>query len=366
MQDTITCREILMSLIAICGELPFEQIDRLEGGNRYKYELLRDMKKRKQIKTFYKDRMRGYRLLDEGKRHLLASNPERFSFYLTGSSETNHIRSEVTRRHRLHRTAETWITMLNADVEIFRDRKTNIFSPKWRGDDVRLPAFYSSLEIKEMGEDMTKIGSSRATGVLLTDEHIYPTYALGDSLIKWPYKAENRFKTMMQSHLCHDRLPSRYVRDNISGLILANSMYLAGEILGPSNLGSYFLLNGGYEHFYYLTNDRYGERILQLFCDTELRASLDSLLSEDLAPCNPLLAVENDGIDENGVPVLFAYTCDLPRLRRFNIAVAIRQARGTVICFDFQKEVLERVLNKNIHFQMIDFEKWERIFFEET
>ena len=93
-----TQRARLLSLIAVCGELPVDQICRLPGGERYKQNMIVQLKKRKQIKTFYKDGLRGYRLLLPTKELLLRQNPNRFNFYLTGVNETNHIRSEITRR----------------------------------------------------------------------------------------------------------------------------------------------------------------------------------------------------------------------------------------------------------------------------
>ncbi len=355
-----TLRNRFLTLIAICGELPSTQLSRLDGGERYKREIVYELKKMNLISTFYKDRLRGYRLTSTAKEMLLNDNPSRFSFFVTGSSDTNHIRSEVTRRLRLHRLAETTLTMFNANVEIFRDRKTSIFSPNFAETDIIIPSFYSSREIKENGLSTVKINGSRAMGVLLGDDRIFATYNLGDSLMRWEYKAEMRFKSMMKSMLCDEMFSS------IHGLLLSNSMNLAAEILGSSSRQSYFLLDGSYEHFHYLTNDRHGETLLRLLCNPELRTALDEILSDDLQPRNPNLAIENDAIDVNGNPVLFAYTCDLPRLRRFDTAIRLNDKSGTVICFDFQKDALAAVMSKSIVFRTIRFEKFERSFFEQT
>ena len=107
-------------MIAICGEMPVDQLTRLPGGYEYKISIIKQLKKKHMIKTFYKDGLRGLRLLLPAKDELLKQNDERFSFYLTGVSETNHIRSEVPRRLRLHRMAETLITMQKGKDEIYR------------------------------------------------------------------------------------------------------------------------------------------------------------------------------------------------------------------------------------------------------
>jgi len=59
---------------------PANQISRLPGGERYKQNMIQQLKKRKQIKTFYKDSLRGYRLLLPTKEMLLEQNPDRFTF----------------------------------------------------------------------------------------------------------------------------------------------------------------------------------------------------------------------------------------------------------------------------------------------
>ena len=264
-----TYKDRLISLIAVCGELPADQLSRLPGGNEYKLNIIKQLKKKQMIKTFYKDGLRGYRLLLPAKDELLKQNDERFSFFLTGACETNHIRSEVPRRLRLHRMAETLITMQNGKVEIYRDNKPCIFAPERIGTLISFPAFYASREIKEMGIDTVKIKGARSMGVLMTESRIFAVYNIGDSLVEWDYKAETRYKALLKTVVCQDRMKHQYSVDSIEGMLFGNSMELAAEILSQPQNDSYFLLDGGYEHFYYLTNDSKGERILQMMCSTE-------------------------------------------------------------------------------------------------
>ena len=184
----------------------------------------------------------------------------RFSPPLTGSAETNHIKSELTRRLRLHRIAEATVTMQNAGVRIFRDEKPDVFSPdREETNRINLPAFYNSREIKAMGTVFVKIHGARSVGVLLTENEILVAYNLGGSLMKWSYKAEMRTKALMKTVLCRERLPNLYSPDAVQGLLFGNDMDLAAEILAGESGKQYFLLDGNYGHFYYLTNDRKGE-----------------------------------------------------------------------------------------------------------
>lgn len=121
----------------------------------------------------------------------------------------------------------------------------------------------------------------------------------------------------------------------------------------------YFMLDGSYDHFYFLTNDHQGEVILALLCDPVKTAELNCILSQDLTAGNPGRATEQDAAEPDGTPVLFGYFCDLPRIVRFNTALELMERPGTLICFDFQADVLRRYCGNRVHLQTIDFTKFE-------
>jgi len=363
-KQTVGC--MLLELVAISGELPADQLRRLSGGDSYKVSVVGALKSQKLLRTYYRDGMRGYRLTLSAKKALCLANPDRFSFALTGSAETNLVKSEITRRLRLHRVAEATVTMMNANVLFFRDEKTDLFSPQWEESTqavIKAPAFYNSREIKEMGTVFTKIRGARSVGVLLTPSEVFVVYNLGNALMKWEYKSEMRTKALMKTVICRERLPNRYPPDAIQGLILSNRLDLAYDILKGDGGKQYFVLDGNYEHFYFLTNDHKGERLLMLLSSEEHRSRLEAILMADLYDGDEGSTLENDAFDKDGNPVLFGYLCDLPRIKRFDTALRLQKKSGTLICFDFQKEVLSRYCGTQVQFQTIDFQKWERSFF---
>lgn len=126
-KDTQSYR--LLELTAICGEFPTDLLPRLPGSTSYKETVVWSLKKEKLLKTYYRDKLRGYRLGRRAKVLLLADRPERFSFYLTGNTDTNLLKSEFSRRLRLHRMAEIYVLMQNAGISVFRDEKPQIFAP---------------------------------------------------------------------------------------------------------------------------------------------------------------------------------------------------------------------------------------------
>ncbi len=357
----------ILELIAVSGELPANQIGRLPGGDRYKEEKIKSLKNKKLVRTYYRDKLRGYRLTAEAKGLLLADNPERFDFYLTRNSETNVPKSEITRRLRLHRIAETYITMQNAGAAIFRDAKPDIFCPEGvetRSFTIDTPTFYGSREIKELGLEFVKIRGARMVGSLFTEDTAFVVYNLGNSLMKWSYKSEMRAKAVMKTVL-RQRLPHQYSPESVQGLILSESMELAYQLL--TNTGGakrdYFILDGNYDHFHFVTNNHEGEVMLKLLCSPGKIAELNRILSENLYARESGWIIENDAIDGNGEPVLFAYSFDMPRIVRFNTALQLQNRKGTVICFDFQREILCRFCCKNAQFQTIDLKKFEGRFF---
>lgn len=353
----------LLEFVAIFGEFPTDLLPRLSGGASYKETIVTDLKQKGLIKTCYKDGLRGLRPTTAAKKLLLADNPERFSFYMSENSDTNHVRSEPHRRERLYRIAETTVTMKNAGVTVFRDERPAIFSPIWEGGEhIYIPAFYSSREVKELGVLFSKIKGARSVGVMLTKHNVFVIYNLGDSLMKWSYRAEMRNKALMQNILCLERLPDQYSPDCINGILLVNSMELALDILGNSRQ-QYLILDDNYENFYFVTNDRKGEMLIRLLCRPDLCDELDEILTDDLCPAHQGSLIENDALTEDGKPVLLAYKCDLKRIKKFDTALAMREKQGIIICFDYQAEVLRRYCSPNVEFQTLDFEKTERRFF---
>ena len=110
----------LLSLTAICGEVPCAGSSRLTASESYRKKVVTSLTHDKLLRIFSKDHLRGYRLGIRGKRLLRERAPERFQFYLSGRTDTNSIKSSPARRLRLHRIAQTYVTMLNAGAVIYR------------------------------------------------------------------------------------------------------------------------------------------------------------------------------------------------------------------------------------------------------
>lgn len=367
--DTATMGYQFLELIGISGEVSVDSITELGISETYGKKLITRLKEEKLIKTHYKDKLRGYRLTKKGKQLLLEQNPERFSFYLTGNTDTNQPRSELPRRRRLQQASKIYTLFKNAGIKIFRDEKTFLFQSSMpKQERLRLPAFYYSRELKELGAETIKINNSRMMGVLLTKCAIYVVYYTGDSLMKWEYRTELRVRTLLSYHMLQGVL-SKYYPSNtpIAALMIGTGMEVSKKMLTSTGgyEKRYFCLDTSFEHFYYLPDSSVGKSLLKLFYSSKISKELRTLLLSDLQPPCFEDEFEYDARLE-GVPVLLCYSFDLVKIARFLTNLSLYQKKGTLICFDFQKEVLQQYYGEYAMFTTIDLEKFKRRFLNET
>ena len=90
--------------------------------------------------------------------------------------------------------------MYNADISVLPWEKLALFGPV-PPDEIPVleqAAYYSSRELKELGEEAIKIRGSRSTGILLTNSDIFVIYNIGPGQMKkWKYVSEVRLKVML-------------------------------------------------------------------------------------------------------------------------------------------------------------------------
>lgn len=365
--DMTTAAYRLLELTALSGEFPSDNLQRIGIGERYGEKLVTKLKEDGLLKTHYKDKLRGYRLTSRGKKLLLRQNPDRFSFYLTGSSDTNQPRSDYARRLRLHYTSRTYCLLANVGITLFRDEKPALFSgiPTDREAPLPLPVFYHSRELKELGNETTKINNSRSIGVLLAERCIYIVFYTGDSVLKWEYKTEIRMKALLSYHISQGILSGWYRHDTpIRALLIGNRMETAVRLMTSTGgcRHSLFTLDTSFDFFHFIPDSHTGETVLRLLCSPRLSRRLSQLLTSDLEPPDTSIGLEHDAQKE-GVPVLLAYDFDMLRISRFITGLHLHRRTGCIICFDFQKEALLLYCGDAVTISTVDLMKFERRFF---
>ncbi len=352
----------LIELTAMTGEMPAKAIGRLAGSDKYKRKCVTEAQKLKLVRYHRKDHLSGLRLTAKAKQLLLDSSPERFQFFL-GGSEAQRVPSGLQKRTRLHRMAEAYVLMQNAGVEIFRDRKPLYFTGE-RLAAVSFPVYYGSREIKELGQESVKVKNSRAVGVLLTPGYIFAVYNTGPGQIKWFGQAEERLAFILPKVLKPTGAFAFGQEAEVRGIMLADSMSRFHQFLDePDRKAAFPVDNGQFWNMHWLPNTTEGEAVLRLLCDWEKREEFhDSLLENFSPPPAGTQNMEMDAIGGAGEPVLFAYDLDAARIRRFAQALDRQLNAGIVVCFDFQREIVERLCDGTAKLLTIDLENVRKDF----
>ena len=153
-------------------------------------------------------------------------------------------------------------------------------------------------------------------GVLLAPSGIFPVYNNGGALAKWENRSELRVKALIQMELCQRRLHCQYQMNDVKALLFGDSMELAYQILtnGKEKKQNYFILDGNYEHFYYLTNNHCGGGAFKASRNPSMTAELNRILAQGLGGPKSNWHIENDAIDRTGNRFCSAIFFDLPGL----------------------------------------------------
>lgn len=365
--DSDSFSALLLMLIALSGEFPIEQVRRLSGSVSYADFVVKRLKRERLIRTYYRDGLRGLRLTAAAKKQLVADWPDRFGPLFTGDTMTNAPKYTVLHRLRLHRMAEVLVSMFNVGISSFLWEKPVVFTPTPldQAPYIEGPAYFSSREVKQLGAAATKIRNSRAVGILLSDRQVFSVYNTGPALMKWEYQAEMRLKALLQIELCQNRLPGQFGGAELGAILFGTDTGQVPALLdADAQCQNRFIQDGGGSHFYFLTCDHFGDVILYLLFHPDEKSVLDGILSQGLDPPRPNWAVVNDAMDGD-TPVLFAYTCDMPRIRKFDNILHIHGWQGTLYCFDFQEDAMRQICGPNVDIRRIDFDAYERSVFHQ-
>ena len=197
---------LVLQIIAVSGEFPAAFSGHFPGGCSYIESVIGKLKKDGLLRSYTKNGLRGLRLTASAKRLLLQKYPFDLAPYLTGASETNSLKSEPERRLRLHRMAEALLILHNAQIPSLPWEKPSI--QDWLSNPT-FPVYYSSREFKSLGSLCTKIRNSRMTGILFTEQAIFPIYNNGFDLSRMGVQCRDPAQGCLTDRI----LPQCTVRD---------------------------------------------------------------------------------------------------------------------------------------------------------
>lgn len=295
--------DVLLRMIAVSGELPAGLVGEIVGSETYAAALITRLKKENYISVRNAGGYKGYVLRSKGKRYLLEKYEEDLSFFLSGSAQTNHVKSELEKRLRLHRMSEVWVFFWKMGIEIFQSQKPDLGNGFEKSG--KKAVYYGSLEYKESAE---AIKGSRACGVLITGDTAYVVYNTMNKRMKWAKKMETAMRTWTERML----LIGGGLR-RADSLILGDSMEFLTELLNSDSgvRKNLYQVDDVYERYYYIPRISIARIQMEFLLTSWKREKMKKLLATLVKyPRRKEYAI-SEGFDKNMQPIYFCHELDM-------------------------------------------------------
>lgn len=345
----ITRADELLMAVAACGELPAQLVLDVVGSASYAAALITKLKEENRIGCRFRDGLKGYVLHRKGKNYLMGAFPELMYPFLEGDASLYPVKSEQSKRLRLHRMAYAWVQLYGLGADTFTG-KFPIPSGGFRQGNPG-GIYYSSVLVKQ--SIAKEAGGSRACGVLDAGEYGFCVYHTMDSLMKWMGRTEWTFRFRTGQALYGAGEERR-----LQALILAKDMSMMERLLASDGgiKRELFYLDDAYESYYYLPAVGCGKLQYRLLMKPVLERRLERILENVMQLC------PGTGIcrrtDQEGCPVYFCWLLELWQIRRIADQTA-RSGKGKVVCLDYQVEALRSCLGESVSIMGLNAEKVE-------
>lgn len=350
----------VLANILMSGESSEEALAIILPMENYRQKTIYKLQADRIINRMQKDDLKGYRLSRHGKDMMLALDEERFSFFGAVGADYSMRRTTVPTRKRQHRISETTAMMEGAGIELYRDKKKDLFEKEpLQSDMVQQTAFFLPKEVKVQIDLTRKIKNSRITGVFLSGHQLWLCYNFLDEMPNWYENVENRADILFRSML-REELEKQ---EHANALLFGRSMEQAKQYLADSRQLA-FLRNAVFEKICFVPLDEKGILLLKMLSMREKYEYLLAVLSEDMSARSEKEYFIHDGFNADGQPVLFFLDGNLKRLIQFRTQMLYAGRRGEVICFDFQKEAIREYCGEETTISEVLYEKVREIFSE--
>lgn len=341
--------EILLSLIAVSGELQADMAAYVVGSSSYAAALVTKLKKDGWIRVRNREGVKGYILRAKGKKWLMDRYPGIFTEYFSGSVETNHVKSEPARRLRLHRMSMAWAFCYRMGVAVFPMDKP-AFPPVVKNMGTG-GIYYGAPECKG---DSDKVKGSRACGLLDCKERLFVVYHTMGQRMKWAKKMERSMRQFAEGVFWKQ---GAFLRAD--AVMIGNTMETLQLLLESDGglKGNLFQADDIYEHWYFFSMQSESRIQLSLVINERVGKLFYAFLCQSLEREKEKEYSLADGYDRQGNPVYFCYELELCRLMRIKQELGFQHGRGTVVCLDFQVGTLQKYFGKEVEILAILSEK---------
>ena len=244
--------------------------------------------------------------------------------------------------------------MYRNGINIFSDDKPKLYAPIADSSQSSQSSYYTSYEVKDIGEDGIKINNTRFNGLLRCQAGDYLLYNMGTGLNKWEKAAEDRAVNLIGSRL-HTR---------VRQIMMGHNMDLALKMLKSEGRkqDQYFRIDEMTDSMCYIPISMEGDFLLCMnyLSDSMNRLKYSVLQKMNLKPCSTSL--ECDGYTDEKTAVLFACDMDLKRIRNLKIGAQAGILNVVVICFDFQAKIINQYYGDMAAIRTIDARKTAELF----
>lgn len=197
------------------------------------------------------------------------------------------------------------------------------------------------------------IKGSRACGIMLSGESGYIIYHTLAQKMRWAKKMERSMRSFVERECMKAGALKR-----IDAVIMGDTIEFLVELLESDGgiKGNLFQVDDIYENYYYIPTIESAKIQVKLLTDKEKQIGLYRFLCGILEQPGTREYQVSAGTDQTGNPVYFCYELELRHLLRVKQELGWKK-QGTILCFSYQKSILEYYFGKEVSYLEILTEK---------
>lgn len=366
----------LLKIIALCGEFPYNSLYLLDGNDRIIKRTILNMKKEGYITILGKGNMKTIRLTKKSFEPLKKIGEVYLNHYLS-ITDNHHFRGGKDKNAdrivwRRHRMAEIICMLLDIDAKLWSFEKPTLTLKNTENKQIKKEdiIFYTSREMKNADiEQRYKTEFTRIMGALFSPGGIYGIYNTNKSLMKWNKQGEGKAQVLIEdiaSINCSGKYQSL---DN--AIMFGKDMSTALDILNSNggkrdeNDFEFLSFDNTYTNIYYITLDEEGLYQLNLLIQNNwYDAICNSIFPKSFLDVS-YKSIDCDAYDKkNNKYIIIFLDGNIGRLKRFKEASYDSNNKFEVVCFDWQKEMVENYIGDNANLMVVTAEKLSELITE--
>lgn len=369
---------IILKLIALCGEFPYNSTYLIDLNERIIKRTLLNMKKEGYVTIIGTGKLKTIRITKKAFEPLKEIGEEYLSHYLS-ITDNHHFRGGVKNKnadmvvYRRHRLAEIMCMLISINTKIWTHEKPKLVldksNPTLISEDDLI--FYTSKEMKNADiEQRYKTEFTRIMGVLLSPGGIYGIYNVNNGVMKWNRQGEGKAQVLIEdivSYNCSNQYSSLD-----SAIMFGKEVHTAIDILnsngGKRDINDFEMLSfdNTYTNIYYLTLDENGLYQLNLIIQKNWYNAIRNSIFPSSFLSTDYLSIDCDAYDKkNEKYIIMFLDGNIGRLKRFKEAsYDDKNKKFEVVCFDWQEEMLREYLNSNTTLMVVTMERLSQLITE--